>query len=79
MVYPVSNEFREMFSFLIVQSIQHYRGHHSCYLRRISALQNDRRFRSEIVTKLFRHETMFNLHMNSFDAIIGNKADFFII
>ena len=25
-----------------------------------------------------RNETMFNFHVNSFDAIIENKADFFI-
>ena len=30
----------------------------------------------EIATKLFRGQTVFNFHMNNFDAIILNKADF---
>ena len=47
--------------------------------RRISTWRNDQRFRREIATKLFRHETMFNFYMNSFDTIIENYADFFII
>ena len=40
--------------------------------RRISTRRNDRRFRREIATKLFRHETIFNFHMNNFDTIIEN-------
>ena len=39
---------------------------------RISSRRNDRRFRWEIATKLFRHETIFNFHMNNFDTIIEN-------
>ena len=41
-------------------------------LRWISTKRNDRRFRREIATKLFRHETIFNFHMNNFDKIIEN-------
>ena len=43
-------------------------------LRQIPTKRNDRRFRHEIVTKLFRHETIFNFHMNNFDTIIENMT-----
>ena len=40
--------------------------------RRICTRRNDQRFRREIATKLFRHETIFDFHMNNFDTIIEN-------
>ena len=48
-------------------------------LRRISTKRNERRHCREIETRLFRHETIFNFHMNNFGTLIENKADFFII
>ena len=30
-LYPVGNELREIFSFLIVQPLSQYTGHHPCY------------------------------------------------
>ena len=42
----------------------------SSALRHISTWRNDWRFRHEIAAKLFRHETIFNFHMNNFGAII---------
>ena len=41
-------------------------------LGRISTRRNNWRFRCEIATKLFRHETTFNFHMINFDTIIEN-------
>ena len=44
---------------------------------RIFTGQNDRRFRCDIATKLFHHETTFNFHMNNFSVIIvKNKQHF---
>ena len=45
-------------------------------LRRISTRRNDWWFRLEIVTKLFCHETIVNIHMNNFGPIIENKLTF---
>ena len=44
-------------------------------IRRISTRRNDQK----IATKLFRHKTIFNFHMNNFGTIVENKVDFFII
>ena len=39
-------------------------------LRRISTGWNDRQFHREITTKLIRHETIFNFHMNKSLTVI---------
>ena len=39
------------------------------FLRWISTRQIDRRFRRETATKLFRHETIFNFHINNFEHV----------
>ena len=38
----------------------------------LTTRRNDQLFRREIATTLFRHETIFNFHMNNFDTIIEN-------
>ena len=59
--------------------VQTFPASHQVSLRQTSTKRNYWGFHHEITTKLFRHETIFNFHINNFCTIIENKADFFII
>ena len=53
---------------------QNYNGDSHYCLRRISTGRYDRRFRREVTTKLIRHETIFNFHMNNSGRLLKTFA-----
>ena len=46
------------------------------YLMNFHSQRNEPRFRHEIATKLFGHETIFNFHMSNFNTIIENIKNY---